>query len=224
MTQSNQTRRPKLVALHGPAGAGKDTVADYLAREHGFRKVAFADGIYRSVAAVFGVSEGFLRDRIIKVEPSNTLANMHAAEPGYRQWLHLAKEDMFTPRTSRYHLVKYGNEYALRGDSLRWVTEAVSSLTAADTVVSDLRSYRNLREYTALRRWAHANNVEFLVVQITPTADKPPCGPGVHESEIPLPDALIDKHLVNIKGEPGLARALYEVEGLVGLPHLRNPT
>ncbi|RPF49540.1 hypothetical protein EDD75_0357 [Thermodesulfitimonas autotrophica] len=39
--------------LVGPAGSGKDTVADYLVERHGFRKYAFADKLKEIAAEMF---------------------------------------------------------------------------------------------------------------------------------------------------------------------------
>lgn len=47
----------------GPAGAGKDTVADYLVKHHGFTKMAFADPL-RSMMAAGGFPEPV--DRALK--------------------------------------------------------------------------------------------------------------------------------------------------------------
>lgn len=44
---------PRIVGLNGYARAGKDTVAEYLVREHGYTRVAFADTLKKFVAAVF---------------------------------------------------------------------------------------------------------------------------------------------------------------------------
>lgn len=45
---------PRLVGLCGAAGVGKDTVAEVLVREHGFRRMAFADPIKDALAAMLG--------------------------------------------------------------------------------------------------------------------------------------------------------------------------
>lgn len=47
---------PRLVALVGVSGAGKDTAADYLGERHGFRRVAFADPLKEWVRTIFALS------------------------------------------------------------------------------------------------------------------------------------------------------------------------
>jgi hypothetical protein len=44
---------PPIVGLSGYARSGKDSVADYLAREYGYRRVAFGDHLKKFVTAVF---------------------------------------------------------------------------------------------------------------------------------------------------------------------------
>lgn len=42
------------IGIHGKAGSGKDTLADYLVAKHGFTKVSFADGVRKGLAAATG--------------------------------------------------------------------------------------------------------------------------------------------------------------------------
>ncbi len=57
-----------IIGLTGAAGCGKDTVANILARR-GFESLAFADPIYKAVAAITGLSQEELRDRSRKETP-----------------------------------------------------------------------------------------------------------------------------------------------------------
>lgn len=43
-----------IISVSGFIGSGKDTVADYLVTEHGFRKMSFAESLKGAVSAVFG--------------------------------------------------------------------------------------------------------------------------------------------------------------------------
>ena len=43
-----------IISVSGFIGSGKDTVADYLVTEHGFRKMSFAESLKVAVSAVFG--------------------------------------------------------------------------------------------------------------------------------------------------------------------------
>lgn len=44
-----------ILVLHGPAGSGKDTAADYLVRRYGFVKESFARPLKRAITAIFGI-------------------------------------------------------------------------------------------------------------------------------------------------------------------------
>jgi len=57
-----------LIGLCGPAGAGKNTVADFLADSNGapFAQIAFADPLYECVSTITGLSVSRLKDRETK--------------------------------------------------------------------------------------------------------------------------------------------------------------
>lgn len=55
-----------LIGTAGPAGSGKDTVADYLVEMHGFTKMAFA-GPLKAMMAAAGMAEP--ADRAMKEQP-----------------------------------------------------------------------------------------------------------------------------------------------------------
>lgn len=44
------------IMISGRGGAGKDIVADYLVEKYGFKKIAFADGIYNIARKYFGMT------------------------------------------------------------------------------------------------------------------------------------------------------------------------
>jgi hypothetical protein len=59
-----------LIGLCGPAGAGKNTVADFLLDSDGgpFAQIAFADPLYECVSTITGLPVAQLRDRDVKEE------------------------------------------------------------------------------------------------------------------------------------------------------------
>ena len=56
----------QLLGLTGPARSGKDTVADYLVRHHGYHRIAFADPLKQMVAGFLNIS----LDRLEQVKDS----------------------------------------------------------------------------------------------------------------------------------------------------------
>jgi hypothetical protein len=48
------SERRQIIGIIGAIGSGKDTIADYLIAEHGFKKLSFARRVKDAAAAVFG--------------------------------------------------------------------------------------------------------------------------------------------------------------------------
>ena len=57
---------PRLIGITGKAGAGKDTLADYLVRQHGFIKYSLAGPLKQLLADHYGFSVKCLEDREFK--------------------------------------------------------------------------------------------------------------------------------------------------------------
>jgi len=59
-----------LIGLCGPAGAGKNTVAEFLMDSDGgpFAQIAFADPLYECVSTITGLAVAKLKDRDVKEE------------------------------------------------------------------------------------------------------------------------------------------------------------
>jgi hypothetical protein len=58
-----------LIAITGKAGAGKDTIGDYLVRKYGVKKIALADPIKRLVKDVFVLDDHTVYDREEREKP-----------------------------------------------------------------------------------------------------------------------------------------------------------
>ena len=58
-----------LIGICGKAGAGKDTIGDYLVKHKDFKKIALADPIKRLVKDVFVLNDNTVYDRVEREKP-----------------------------------------------------------------------------------------------------------------------------------------------------------
>lgn len=58
-----------LIGICGKAGAGKDTIGDYLISKHSYKKIALADPIKRLVEDVFVLDKETVYDRVKREQP-----------------------------------------------------------------------------------------------------------------------------------------------------------
>lgn len=63
----------KLLALTGPAGSGKDSVADYLVKHRGFVKLSFAAKMKDGIKTMMGWDDKMITDRELKETPISGL-------------------------------------------------------------------------------------------------------------------------------------------------------
>lgn len=63
------TQPLKLIGLAGPAGCGKDTVAQVLCDTQEFRRISLADPIRQGIFTMLGIPEEHLTDRELKEQP-----------------------------------------------------------------------------------------------------------------------------------------------------------
>lgn len=212
-----------LVALHGAPGAGKDTIALHLSTMAGARLFAFADSLYSTLAGALGVHESMLRDRKNKETPTDRLSIINVEDKDYRYFLaYQLLEDIYTPRTSRYHLQKYGTEFMRHLDIPSvWVEETCKAIfavpSATPVVVSDVRAYKDRDEVAGLRALCTATGRQLYVIRIV----RDGAAPGDHESDASLPNHLVDYTIHNREGRS--FEAAQELCNLVtGAQILRN--
>lgn len=67
------TNKLKLIGLHGQAGCGKDTVAEFLCETQQFRQISLAQPIRNGISTMFGLPMEYLTDRKLKDEPIDLL-------------------------------------------------------------------------------------------------------------------------------------------------------
>ena len=184
------TPDPILTALCGPAGAGKDTVADYLVEHHGYTKLAFADALRDEVGRAFDISVKLLTQRETKEHPMSALALIRCMSPEFVQLA--AHGDLYKPRSPRQIMQWWGTEYRRAQEPHYWVDAFMTRLIKEHQqgnhrfVVTDVR---NTNEAELLREMGAS------LWQITrPGFD---IQPGAHSSETTGAEFAPDFQLVN---------------------------
>jgi hypothetical protein len=129
----------RIVAVGGPAGAGKDTIADHLVTK-GFCKLSFADEIYKRVSDAYGVDEALLRRRDTKEMPSSLFSPIMCEEVPARKMFTQLAGDGNTWLSPRKVLQWWGTEYGRNTDDEVWVNIVKEQLdNKKDYVIADLR-------------------------------------------------------------------------------------
>lgn len=189
----------RIVALHGHHGVGKDSIAAHLVGTQGYVRMAFGDGVYEDVAKFLGVPVATLRERENKEVPQDWMSLFNVEHPGYRSFMLARGEDLYAPRTSRYHLTNYGTDYTNTINPSHWVNQVedkIATLRGAKVVITDLRSYRDLRELQGLRRISRTKDIPVFVLQVIRAG----CVGNGHESDTPLDSCHIDDCVDNVQG------------------------
>lgn len=137
----------RIIAFHGPAGAGKDACADYIVDRLGYRKLSFANRLKKALAEILNVPVTMMDDRVFKENAPDELGS-----------------------TVRHMLQTLGTEWGrntINPDI--WLMEANQVLDHMDKgivpgiVISDLR-FENEAD------WVRVNG--GLVVHIKPTGNE----------------------------------------------------
>jgi len=111
----------RLIGLAGPAGAGKDTVAEILRDHYGWAVVSFSDELYREVSAAFGVPVEQLKRRDTKEAPSALLAPRRCADPDARAMLKRLAGNAGRACSPRWVLQRWGTQCRRHYDPEYWV-------------------------------------------------------------------------------------------------------
>ncbi len=189
----------RIVGLCGQAGAGKDTVADFLVLDHSFVKIALADPIKRAAQDWFGFSYEQLWG------PSEL---RNAPDPRFT----LPGGDFLTPRKALQFMgteigrVLYPDvwvEYTLRACSKLFRTSSVTGV-----VISDVR-FKN--EIDAIHR--AGGKVVRVVRKNRPSLSGEATAHQSETEQLAVPDELFDHHLIN--GGDSLALLRAATAGLV---------
>lgn len=144
-----------IIGLAGPAGSGKDTVADLL-RTHGrFNKHAFADLLRTEVCDAFGIEPLLLSHRPSKEEPHKALALIRCKDQAFHGALicgaaygafnGTVDEFMHLPRSPRQIMQWWGTEYRRSVHNDYWTGAVVANVNygcknyLSNHVITDVR-------------------------------------------------------------------------------------
>ena len=190
---------PHIIALTGPAGSGKDTIADLLAVHAGFTKMAFADTLRTEIMLAFNIDPSFLTQRETKETPLRCLALNRCMDEGFvarmivMHTLSGERLDLDAPRSPRQTMQWWGTDYRRHQQADYWVSAflkrahyLIGQRLASRIVVTDCRF---ADEVDAVRR-----SLGGQLWQVW--RDGVAVAPGAHVSEVTgaefRPDAVIN--------------------------------
>jgi hypothetical protein len=134
------------VGLMGPRGAGKDAVGRYLAKQHKFTKIAFADAIRQEAGAAWGISCLNFLVRRLKDEPTRWFSVNRCRDQVFVRWFKAAHPGdqmaLWRPRSPRWVMQQWG---AFRVDMESpdyWIAQVRKRLKSIPTsiVFTDVRT------------------------------------------------------------------------------------
>lgn len=136
--------KPLVIALTGATDVGKDTVANLLAPQLGFVRIAFADALRREVSEAWRIDQRMLTDRATKEWAIPALAIGMCSDTGFIRWCVECEESLHEPRSPRWVLQHWAT-YQRRFEPdryarivARWVGRQIGSGWSR-VVVTDLR-------------------------------------------------------------------------------------
>jgi len=205
-------KQQEVVGLIGVKGAGKDTGAAILIKFLGFRRVAFADALYRETADSFGVTVDFLGNRDTKETPLPELALRNCTTPGFIDTAFaVAGEkgielDLDTPLSPRWVLQRWGTEFRRirEGHDSYWldrVDEVIAANPDTNFVVTDVR-FKNEANYITAVRKGRLVRVRRPVLEAREAQDRIIKGTAAHVSEVELLTHPTDLEAINEEGRP----------------------
>jgi len=193
--------RNHLIGVHGKAGAGKDTIADYLATKHGFVRRGFADPLYEEVSHAFRVPIDWLKDRSIKELPQAELRLSRCYDGEFQALMVSKGQSASSDQSPRQILQWWGTEYRRAQREDYWILQMAEFCRYTLAKLPD-GSY-GVPERVAIPDCRFENEARWICGQGGQVVEVVrPGAPGVaaHKSEDRLPADLITTTLNNDGG------------------------
>ncbi|WP_157669323.1 hypothetical protein [Chitinibacter sp. GC72] len=139
-----------IIGLHGQAGAGKDTVADFLVANHNFVKIAYADKLREEIAHAWGIKPELLINRAQKEIPQVPLEISRCQDSRFVRYILDKLSDgneaawyleSATPRSPRWIMQQWGDyRRSVFGEDY-FLIEMANKIAELDShvVISDVR-------------------------------------------------------------------------------------
>lgn len=186
----------RIIGIHGAAGSGKDTAAEFLVADHGFTRIGLADPMKRFAAALWpwgwerlwGPSE--LRnepDPRFRRADGEPLSPRHALQRLGTEWGRECDPDVWI----RFALG--AARVALNGDAVRYVPEAGlvadGGAPCAGVVIPDIRFDNEARAI---------HDAGGVIWEVTGRVSSLDGAEAVHVSEAGISPELVDVRLANV--------------------------
>ena len=155
-----------LIGLIGLIGSGKDTVAERLITQHGYKRDSFAKSLKDAVSSMFNWDREMLE--------GNTESSRYWREQPDKFW----SEKMGKEVTPRWILQYFGTEVMRQGmyDAI-WVDSVIGRYKGENTVISDTRFQNEIKTIKA-----HGGIVVLVKREEIPTREEMQ-KQGAHQSE-----------------------------------------
>lgn len=190
----------KIIGLHGKPRVGKDTVADFLAREYGYHKSAFANPLYAEVAAAYGCEVELLRTNEWKIYPQRSLAMVNCSDPAFKELLRAKGYQTFEAMTSRVILQLWGTEYRRHQDERYWTDKMLLELNEMKfrgvdkVVIADARPYANPQGVISYNEALLITSLHGRIYRVV----RPGAVSNGHSSDGDFPPELVHDTIANV--------------------------
>lgn len=206
----------KIIGLLGVKGSGKDTAASFLIASRGYRRIGFADALYREAAVAFGVTVEFLGNRNTKETPLPELALANCTDAGYLACVgyriggkrrKLLAKQLQEPRSPRFILQFWGTEYRREGcpsyvaDDNYWLNIVEHEIRAnpeESYAITDVRFPNELQLVWRLE--GIAARIRRLHLEAQEAINRAAHGTAAHASETAIMGTTVDAELINEEG------------------------